>query len=574
MNSNPTTYNIKTFPLPATDLNAEEKKLAGANTTATANYVGVCFSGGGSRSLSCTLGQLRGLRYLGLLDRTFFISSVSGGSWASTLFTYLPEAISDNDFLGTVVPNPGDLWWIPLDHKPEPSNLDYLPPNNLGTVPTRLNILEDIGDLIKLKRKYKYENNELWVRFVGNTVFQPFGLEEVNNNPQSPEYGQPTKFFSYSKQYVKQAITANNPELGPSDFYVLNRNRPFLIVNWSMFQQPGDKSSPLLPVESTAVGAGVRQAIPGATPQDSDIGGGVIQPFGFSSTNQQATPDPTTAKATVAQRFSLADISGLSSAAFAETIEAKHPEFDGLIPKYNYWPVLNFSEAKNQSKPYTFADGGNLENTGIMPLLARNLPTIICCVNCETEIEQRGSNNVIVVDAQLPPLFGYAPIGNGDQYIKYKDGGCDPSAAPYQQNQVFTYDAFQTLLNGLWTAKQNQGPVMFLQPLEVQPNSKFNIAGNYSAQVLWVYNDRCQVWWNSLSSLLRDGLELDFLQFGNFPHYGTITQLQLSAVQVNLLAHMTTWNFTQDEHVVQDGKTSKALLESLFSGAAAPTGVQ
>ncbi|CAD0302421.1 hypothetical protein [Xanthomonas hortorum] len=54
--------------------------LGAAQSETPSDAVGICLSGGGSRALSCALGQLRGLRSLGLLDKVAAISSVSGGT--------------------------------------------------------------------------------------------------------------------------------------------------------------------------------------------------------------------------------------------------------------------------------------------------------------------------------------------------------------------------------------------------------------------------------------------------------------------------------------------------------------
>ena len=43
--------------------------------------VGFAFSGGGTRSASATLGQLRALHELGWLSEADYLSAVSGGSW-------------------------------------------------------------------------------------------------------------------------------------------------------------------------------------------------------------------------------------------------------------------------------------------------------------------------------------------------------------------------------------------------------------------------------------------------------------------------------------------------------------
>lgn len=46
----------------------------------TRDNIGICFSGGGARSATATIGQLRALRELGILHRTRYISSVSLGA--------------------------------------------------------------------------------------------------------------------------------------------------------------------------------------------------------------------------------------------------------------------------------------------------------------------------------------------------------------------------------------------------------------------------------------------------------------------------------------------------------------
>ena len=74
--------NVQLFPLPLTADGADLEAESIQGPQASRNTVGVCFSGGGSRALSATMGQLRGLRALGVLDDVLFISSVSGGTWA------------------------------------------------------------------------------------------------------------------------------------------------------------------------------------------------------------------------------------------------------------------------------------------------------------------------------------------------------------------------------------------------------------------------------------------------------------------------------------------------------------
>src|SRR5215831_13034356 len=113
----------------------------------------VCFSGGGSRALSCALGQLSGLRSIknpkdqtkSVLDSIPYVSSVSGGSWASVLYTFLPSTISDDEFLIEVVP-PDKL----IKHAPsfeQTENVCYMAPHCLGTAPGQFNA-KAIGDVV------------------------------------------------------------------------------------------------------------------------------------------------------------------------------------------------------------------------------------------------------------------------------------------------------------------------------------------------------------------------------------------------------------------------------------------
>ena len=66
---------------------------------------GVALSGGGNRAMVAAWGQLRGLVASGLIDKVDYISSVSGGSWAATAFTYYNDGpANDAEFLGEARP--------------------------------------------------------------------------------------------------------------------------------------------------------------------------------------------------------------------------------------------------------------------------------------------------------------------------------------------------------------------------------------------------------------------------------------------------------------------------------------
>jgi hypothetical protein len=109
-----------------------------------------------------------------------------------------------------------------------------------------------------------------------------------------------------------------------------------------------------------------------------------------------------------------------------------------IIPHYQYWPVLD-PEPTAQPAPSEFADGGNLENTGIAALLAySDIGSVIAFINSMTVMQAAPygvadghggfiPGTTVIVDDCLPPLFGYQPYeaggASGNQgYVLYGQG--------------------------------------------------------------------------------------------------------------------------------------------------------
>lgn len=76
----------------------------------------------------------------------------------------------------------------------------------------------------------------------------------------------------------------------------------------------------------------------------------------------------------------------------------------------------------------------------------------------------------------------------------------------------------------------------------VRPNPRFGIAGDNTINVLWLYNNPVSMGYSKLPFQVRFEMDIDPLRFWNFPNYDTVTELNLNARQVNLLAHLWTWN--------------------------------
>lgn len=232
----------------------------------------------------------------------------------------------------------------------------------------------------------------------------------------------------------------------------------------------------------------------------------------------------------------------------------------GLIPEYAYWPAAR-PGPYDETNPTRFADGGSLENTGVAALLAySDVERLISCVNSTTPLapathgafkadgtEIPGTR--VMVASQIPPLFGYQAYDSDKGYRLY-EGDDDPSNPLMKHSKVFPSECFADLLKGLWEASgnkanpgSNQRPAVFKQArLPVQDNDWFGTASGRDVTVVWVYTNRVRDWYDALSPEVQQLLG-DFddpSSFNNFPHYGTF-DTDLSATEINLLAHLTAW---------------------------------
>lgn len=555
----PDTLNVHIWPLESGEIGLREH--AAVSERFSEPWLGVCISGGGSRSLSAAMGQLRGLRHLGLLDKVAWLSCVSGGCWASTLFTYLPENISDDTFLGDVAA-PGDLHW---DGEPgDPANLDFMAADALGSVPQRL------GWEVLLEKAVAFHEsgvpeNRMWAHAIGDLVLGHFGL---GNHP--------SRYFSWTDSWLQREILSHNPGLTAEDFVLTRDGRPYLVTNATMFYPPDATQGPFKPdpranpylIESTPLGVGIAPTFPFAGSPDSgvpgsrDIGGGWVDPFAFGGQGPAHGDGQKVAVPVPKTRYRLSDAAGNSSSAFVATIIDKFgSQFDWLehlVPVFDYWPVYAAGAKHNSAYPYFFGDGGNFEDTGIAGLVRRKLPKIVSFVNGNTPLGWDEKVSQVSCDSQLAVLFGYAPKEPGKPWERFGPS----STSPHRLAQVFDADRFLPLLDELWNAHTAGATALTVQKdLPVVKNPRLGIEGGYTTDVLFVINTPVRAWYESL----REVVKLLMLEPGyeDFPNYDTLEQLHLNERQVNLLAHLSCWNVIAEDSV--GGRPSnRTVFESFF----------
>ena len=556
----------------------------------TQPVLGICLSGGGSRALSCALGQLSALNGMTMPDGqpilgpAQHISSVSGGSWASVLYTFLPQTIneinvSDADFLiQPIAPNlltKGE----PSDNSP--GNVSFMGPYCMGLAPQQFS-LANIGVFLKTLMDAGFFVNPsqwswFWIAGVGEIILKPFELYSATYNASGP-FVQPSLMFSLSTGEVA-AIAKYNPSLGPADFYLARTGRPSLIVNTNLLEDYQLSSTPQVPVQATPIAT----SVPGQSTDGMVKGGGGVESFGFTSTLIGPGGASGTASISTNRNYSLCDIAGCSSAFFASlllqyiddgvqdivndlvsylvndlgwnqyladavgfaltiALETFTSNASDVIPQYNYWAEGQVSKPPI-NKTLGFSDGGDFDNTGILGLLAQtDANRILAFVN--SEIALGGSATDLTLDPSIGLLFGFEGAGSGNLVgVQLFDNS----------NPLYPKGAFAALQAGLYAASCGGGtslgksPAFFLQKgLVTIENSVANIAVGRVVDVLWVYNNPVSDWTDAIKDAGIIADLADVAKAGtplwNFPNYDTGEQVYLGVEAVNMLAQLSAWN--------------------------------
>lgn len=508
----------------------------------------VCFSGGGTRAMTCATGQMKGLDSLGLWGDIGYVSSISGGTWASSIFTYYNSgAANDAQLLGT--PHaPGNITMDQLNAM----DSSFLAAG--ATYSFTENILER-ALIDGLSDGLLQKSDRIWIDAVGHCYLKPFGLYD----PEKPRY------FTLDTG-SRDSIIARNPKLNEEDFYLVHNapgdiKRPYLVMNSCLLApqeylpinapEPLDvfNYSPLYVGSAQRMNINYDSKIFGD--QTETVGGGFTEPFAFGGEAPKDLPEPCGDGVECAElklhhrRFQLADAVGTSSAAFAAEVASSVAlqlpteilfgfTMDRAIPEEKYWPVP--LEEPSKGVKYRFADGGSLENYGLITMLQRKVTKLVVFVNTYTPIDVGFIPNEGIspcpstIDSDFPPLFGY-PNGNKTH------------------NQVFPQEDFAAVFDSLKACKVRGETIMAKYEGRTVANDWWGIPAGQSFEILFVYNDEVSKFNDQLQDEVKE--ELSKCTTGvlaNFPNYPTVFPngppklTELTNAQVNLLYELQAWN--------------------------------
>jgi len=493
--------------------------------------VSMTLSGGGIRAYLSGIGALSALDTLGLTGKIKYLSTVSGGSWANAAYSY------GNGSLGSIIP-------------PEALTMNRLETENgtsLRTLPVK-RCLED--EILSMVYQHKMNFEYVWGAAIWKVFLEPNGIELKAQT-------------AISNSHVRKAKQRNS-WLRNTTFFLYNKNKPFPIINAAVLGPvncaPFESSKiEYTPIEFCPTYAGSPQfhiikyhhcgnatvSIPvggfvetfvfnGAAIKNQSFGG--LAP-GQSSKLLHDVPQPINQFGIVSQTAASSWAPGalLASSGWWKWLSKL------LGRKVEYWSPI-------QVRPTSIflADGGSIENSGLLNLLRRGCKEIIVFVdslvplkpNSEYKPFQRSPTDNDV-DVDLAVLFGMM------------SESANKSVANLVNDQIFPRFRFNELIVEMQRKQGQGGGIVVRQPLQTIENSFWGIPAGRKVVVTWVYLSRCPLWEKSLpldtqklvipevdasnpSKLRQRGM------FASFPHYST-QKLRYTYEQANLLTNMAGW---------------------------------
>lgn len=499
--------------------------------------VGIAFSGGGTRAAAAAIGQLRGLKKNGWLDRVRYMTAVSGGSWTAVPFTYSRTA--EEDLLGPYE-EPSAMTIAAIEADPKSRLLKSVADSKLSAA--------GFHESLQLVARARADGRQVRgidiAPLVDRLFGQRFGRDQTFADMLGrlfirPHVERSAQLYGWNGSSVLDIVGLNR-RFAPSDLLTPPADKPFLIVGGTLIYQHQAFAYPaLLPVEYTPLYTGIRQQF------GSRLGGAYVWPLAYDTESAEVTQAGTVrvASRTAGRAFTLADMIASSGAAPLLGLFRGKPLAAATIgvqffPTFNHFAIRDGRAAPTLTG-ISHGDGGFTDNLGLMPLLARQVRNVIVFVNAKDSFE---------TSLQLQSLF--FPIDQQD------DWSGDRSV-----NVVFETSKWEELRDGFAQAVAGKRAVVHCgRNWTVKPNELYNIRGYSGLNICFVYNHTVESWMKALpqetQNLLPDPAtgRKGTRRLRRFPWFATFGEnrprvIRLNEPQVNLLANLASWTVTNQDSV-------------------------
>lgn len=478
------------------------------------------------------MGGFRALSQLGLLSNVDALATVSGSSWFSSIWMFANG--TDEELLGAPT-------------KPSQLTLEALQqvPSKVGAAATATG-----NDVIMRLMLQGTPLPKLWQYTIGEIYLKPFGLD----NKAAYLAGSPSDV---------ERIKRNNPRLSEAMFYTPRSDRPsaYVILGTILAPRgyidtaqnvvglqisPDFTGAPFFPNASYCsydpmpdLGQNLSQVT------ERRVGGGFVETFAFGGQAPKESPAEQLNAEEIevgapSLPLTLADAVGISSMAPAAKLAGS---WFGLVadPMADYWPVTRPGWPTQTALRYEFGDGGNIDNSGLIPLLQRGVERVIWFA-----ASYRLLNRKYPWESACAGLIKFDPVSSGvvDSFMD-KFGYGEKFTTDqfyYLHNQVFSRKNASKYSCELYSLVSKGDPAVISINETVLPNAWWGITGGFQIEVVLVYLEQCQDFEKELPKDTKAELAKGANgTFAHFPSYKTNFQnfpdiIGYSAPQVNLLA--------------------------------------
>jgi len=499
---------------------------------------GISFSGGGSRAYLAATGSLRGFKDLGLLSKIRYLTGVSGGTWATTVFSYYQSgASSDEQILGDIVA-PEDIVYDDL-LKMDPRCM---------RLSTNSSALAELAKL--LTNTSSVDWNEVWIKGISDIFLKPFGISG-------------DQYFSWDSDTVADIISRNS--FLTKDRFILpsSNDHPFPIWAFSILTLKD-----MLPIaaaypenfflmETTPLYTGslnihevtFHKACFLCTNSTTLLTGGFVENVAFleEAPSDGIPTDGITVKVPFANlNYSVKNIAGVSSFAPGDVLAHLGSVTDYLGIVFNYWTPF-------QSSPPTYSvvagDGGIVENVHLIGLIQRGVQNIVLFINSETPLKSRKDWDPTKTDPSFSDMDDVIPGYFGFTFS-------EAFGYNYDNNQIFDKKYFGDVAAKLQDAQAVGKGTIAVTEQETIENTWYGIPAGIKVNITWMYLGRTFQWEQALSAEMKalvipeenpdDPTSLrktgPFIGFPNIPTFS----LRVAPDLANLLSDLTGWIITQN----------------------------
>uniref|UniRef100_A0A7S3MCL6 PNPLA domain-containing protein n=1 Tax=Spumella elongata TaxID=89044 RepID=A0A7S3MCL6_9STRA len=515
----------------------------------------IAFSGGGSRAFSSAMGYLAALRDLDLLKNVRYIGGISGGAWATMVYTYQQKGTTDDVFLGEII---------------QPKHIRYEKLKDMDPACARNLVAQDVVKigLKAYKDKTVTTVADAWAYGVSKVFLEPIG---VNPNTR----------FSWNADSASD-IKSRNPELASETILLpADINRPYPIIG-TTFVGPKD-GAPYMPktqnyslIEISPLYVGSAKSLdvnfksiekPFKKPQTVRVGG-FVEPFGVASAGgaAPATGLPTDANSgtlTVPAPKRILDLAqSLAATSYAPGTLLESlgiPKLaEGLSMHFDYWSPTSATPSLDT---VMLGDGGSYENIPLISFLQRRVPKIVLFFMSTIPLQPFQDWNVTSdpqayehITDDLAAFFGA---------IDYKLKRFEDRTYEYEKDQVFALDDFNRVALGLQTAQQAGNGIIASFNLTTVQNDWWGIPAGLEVEVTFSYLGRLSQWESQLSAEMQKllvpadaesaadlSVDVSSGPFKGFPHFPSSAG-NMEAEKANILADLAGWSVLQHKELFQ-----------------------